>query len=51
MPEPTEQEMTRRAYELWERAGCPEGRDKEFYRQAEQELRGKDQSEPFAAAG
>lgn len=39
MSEPTEQEISRRAYELWERAGCPEGRDKEFYHQAERELR------------
>jgi hypothetical protein len=39
MHEPSEKDITRRAYELWERAGCPEGRDKEFYRQAEEELR------------
>jgi hypothetical protein len=29
----------RRAYELWEQAGKPDGRDQEFYHQAEQELR------------
>jgi hypothetical protein len=39
MPEPTTLEIIRRAFELWQRAGCPEGRDKEFCRQAEQELR------------
>ena len=31
-----------RAYELWEQAGKPEGRDQEFYHQAEKEL----QAEP-----
>jgi hypothetical protein len=50
MHEPTEKDITRRAYELWERAGCPEGRDKEFYRQAEEELRHPEQSEPLADA-
>ena len=27
-----------RAYELWEKAGKPEGRDEEFWRLAEEEL-------------
>jgi hypothetical protein len=31
----------RRAYELWEQAGKPEGRDQEFYHQAERELAGR----------
>jgi hypothetical protein len=31
-------EIVRRAYELWEQAGKPEGRDQEFYHQAEREL-------------
>jgi hypothetical protein len=35
---PTEKDISLRAYQLWERAGCPEGRDKEFYFQAEQDL-------------
>ena len=30
--------LTRRAYELWQQAGEPKGRDEEFYRQAAQEL-------------
>jgi hypothetical protein len=38
MSEPTESEITRLAYELWEKAGCPEGQDKHFYYQAEQAL-------------
>jgi hypothetical protein len=38
-PPPTEQDIKVRAYQLWEQAGCPEGRDQEFYFQAEQDLR------------
>jgi len=30
--------LTRRAYELWQQAGEPKGRDEEFYRQAAKEL-------------
>ena len=30
--------IERRAYELWERDGRPEGRDKEHWQQAEQEI-------------
>jgi hypothetical protein len=37
MQNPTEKEITNRAYQLWEQAGKPEGRDKEFYHQAEHE--------------
>jgi hypothetical protein len=44
MGAPTEADITRRAYELWEEAGRPEGRDKEFYHLAEQELRNADPS-------
>jgi hypothetical protein len=35
---PPEIEIVRRAYELWEQSGQPEGRDQEFYLQALQEL-------------
>jgi hypothetical protein len=31
--------IARRAYELWEQAAKPDGRDQEFYHQAKQELR------------
>jgi hypothetical protein len=31
-------DIVRRAYELWEQAGTPDGRDHEFYHRAEQEL-------------
>jgi hypothetical protein len=39
MPEPTEKEILNRAYEIWERSGRPEGREDEFFHQAEKELR------------
>jgi hypothetical protein len=31
-------DIVRRAYELWQQAGEPEGKDEEFYLQAEKEL-------------
>jgi hypothetical protein len=42
--QPTETAIVTRAYELWEKAGQPEGKDEEFYRLAEQELRNDDKS-------
>jgi hypothetical protein len=47
MENPTRMEVVRRAYELWEQAGKPEGKDQEFYHQAEQELRNADKSSPL----
>ena len=47
-------EIVRRAYELWEQAGKPDGMDQEFYHRAERELteaaeaREKDASTPAA---
>jgi Protein of unknown function (DUF2934) len=35
---PREIEIVRRAYALWELAGKPDGKDQEFYHQAEREL-------------
>jgi hypothetical protein len=46
MREPTEQEIKDRAYEIWERNGRPEGKEQEFWRLAEQELRNEDKSSP-----
>jgi hypothetical protein len=46
MSEPTHEQIERRAYELWQQAGFPEGRDKEFAHQAEQELRNAEKSNP-----
>ena len=43
MEQPTKEQIIHRAYELWEQAGKPEGRDDEFYHLAEQELRNADQ--------
>lgn len=45
--ESTEREITRRAYELWEQAGHPQGRSDEFYSIAEQELRSEDKAGPL----
>jgi DUF2934 family protein len=47
MSEPSEVEITLRAYELWEKAGKPSGRDLEFYYLAEQELRNEDKANPL----
>jgi hypothetical protein len=38
MRRPPEIEIIRKAYELWEQSGKPEGRDQQFYLQALQEL-------------
>lgn len=39
MSEATMPSIAIRAYQLWEAAGRPDGRDEEFYFQAEEELR------------
>jgi hypothetical protein len=44
----TKDQIIHRAYELWEQAGKPEGRDKEFYQQAEQELRNESTAPPLS---
>jgi Protein of unknown function (DUF2934) len=49
MNKPVEINIVRRAYELWQQAGEPEGKDHEFYHLAECELKagtanGKDPS-------
>ncbi|MGH6709615.1 MAG: DUF2934 domain-containing protein [Bradyrhizobium sp.] len=38
MATPRQMDIVRRAYQLWEEAGQPQGRDQEFYLQAEREL-------------
>jgi hypothetical protein len=38
MARPTEEQIRKRAFELWERAGKPEGREDEFWHQAQREL-------------
>lgn len=44
MAKPNEDLIRKRAEELWERAGKPEGRDEEFWHQAEKELETNDES-------
>lgn len=39
MPNPSEQQIRIRAYQLWEIAGQPEGREDEFWHEAERELK------------
>lgn len=36
----TDQRIRERAHQLWEAAGSPEGREQEFWYQAERELKG-----------
>lgn len=47
MAEPKHIDIVRRAYELWRKAGEPEGKDEEFYLLAQQELRNEDRSDPM----
>jgi hypothetical protein len=42
MENPPQIYIVRRAYELLQKAGEPEGRDPEFYYRAEQQLRNED---------
>ena len=44
--EPSKKEIGARAYQLWELAGRPEGREDEFWHLAEQELRNEDKGSP-----
>ena len=47
MENPNHEEIMQRAYDLWEQAGKPEGREDEFYYQAEQEVGSAAQSPPL----
>jgi hypothetical protein len=51
MAEPTQEQIIHRAYELWEQAGKPDGRDQEFYHQAEKELNDGFGREPTVLPG
>jgi hypothetical protein len=46
MPKPLSIEIVCRAYELWQQAGEPEGRDGEFYLDAERQLREGAEKDP-----
>jgi len=39
MEKPTEEQIRERAYVLWELAGKPEGREHEFWHEAEKEIK------------
>ena len=41
MQKPKEMDVVRRAYELWQQAGEPTGRDEEFYHAAKAELQAR----------
>ena len=41
MSEPTEHDIRTRAHQLWEISGQPEGREQDFWLEAERELNGK----------
>jgi len=47
MPNSNQEQIAARAYQLWQQAGEPAGRDQEFYHQAEQQLRNEDASSPL----
>jgi hypothetical protein len=46
MPHPTEEQIRTRAHQLWELAGQPEGREDEFWREAERELKDRATNNP-----
>lgn len=46
MPRPTEDQIRTRAHQLWEIAGRPEGRDDEFWHEAERELKDGNTNNP-----
>ena len=48
MGSPTEERIRIRAYELWELAGQPPGREDEFWYQAEKEIRETKELEDIA---
>jgi len=47
MSESTKEKILVRAYELWQKAGQPEGKDAEFYELAEQQIRNEDKASPL----
>lgn len=46
MPNPTEEQIRIRAHQLWDLAGRPEGREDEFWHEAERELKGRATDNP-----
>ena len=51
MVQPTEEQIRKRAFELWEQAGKPEGREDDFWNQAQRELQSaEERDDPSKAA-
>lgn len=50
MDQPTDEHISARAHQLWEQAGRPDGRQDEFWHQAERELRETEQLREQAEA-
>jgi DUF2934 family protein len=50
-PGNAEEEIKKRAYEIWERDGRPKGKEDEFWQQAKQELRNENKSSPIRTPG
>jgi hypothetical protein len=46
MSNPSDEQVKARAHQLWEAAGRPEGREHEFWYQAEKELKGDPANNP-----
>lgn len=46
MPTPTEEQIRIRAHQLWDLAGRPEGREDEFWHEAERELKDRATDNP-----
>jgi hypothetical protein len=51
MEKPKQMQIVRRAYQLWQEAGEPQGKDEEFYYLAEQQLRDELLSSPLPTPG
>jgi hypothetical protein len=51
MPNPNDEQIRECAHRLWEAAGRPEGREQEFWHQAERELKGDTANNPDEKSG
>ena len=46
MSKPSDEQIQMRAHQLWEAAGRPDGREHEFWYQAEKEMSGDSENSP-----
>ncbi len=51
MANPNDEQIRVRAHQLWEAAGRPEGREQDFWYQAEQELKADPANNPDEKSG